>query len=735
MKGVFYMPNTNVKPHFETPQKEKAFYSSLLTTLNKKTIRLLDNEDNDLDSRLNERCSKGTKANELLSEIKYILTNFQHIDSSTFETSPKLQLSTRSSHEHMENSRDFFDAMTYAMYEIAKTYSTNAVFINMTYSLDIVSRDDAKQSDKQKNFKVEPTIVSYHIDDKALGYFLYHVLYKNRLMASFSKSENAKPYYSYNETLNHWEFNVGRTMKNKEIKNYADNLCDFLNYDYDTGSKNKKFSVDRAFNNALKNIRYVKDNRIDYLEKFTQAFPQWVQFEDLIYDLREHKVAKAQPFFKLKQYHDYRIPTGLTDDEMDNLPIDDELNGIDFENGLHDDILKSDNDISRRIKDLFVDCTITKEEVRKKADIVIRRMSENFSEDKHEFVLSVLGNLFYHSSDWAVILFVRGGAGIGKSALFNYYSEHIIQDDNYSNINQIKLENDSRFIENAFYGKEFNLIGELNGDVLHKNVIQYFKDTLSNSVSIEEKGGNHKSSKIYAKVIALGNDGQIPTVKTTDANDGGLKRRIVLIDCLKEPKTNDFFKDYPMDKMRSAKTYFAMLCMMTFNAHQKDIAKFQHPNYGGCSNRVIDGFTSTEMVKSTQKYFASHDRYRKFMCTIPDRYRDYCKDTHTPSAEFMEEPSIFRKWLNFQTAKTIKDWFYEWYSEEYPHSNINKDRFAIYLEDTHNIKEKARRYEFAGKSKVIRGYGESFTELVEEVVYEDAPYLTIGHNSELDDIE
>lgn len=726
------------EPQFNNEQQALNYYRPVLSKVNEEYIDILDDENNDFNNQLISRCSKSTKTRDILDELNHLLDNFESIDNTTYVLPNHLKLSRRETHQQMLNSRRVFDAMTYLMYDIKEKYTKNAVFLDMTYTLKLKDTQDSDSNDNKKIIVV-PDKVEIRINSRNLAIYLYHRFYKNHILISQSDSETKKPYYVYQRNKNHWLTSFGQTLVRQKIEKLADNMHHYLSY----SSEDSHNRV--VFNTLFKSIKSVEDKDVDYIEKFTQAFPQWVQFKDLVYDLREHKVAKAQPFFKLKQYHDYRIPTGLTEDEIDNLPIDDELNGIDFENGLHKDILKSDNELSKKIKNLFVDCTITKEEVRKNADIFIRRMNENFSEDKHEFILSILGNLFFHSNDWAVIPFIRGGAGIGKSKLFNFVAEELIQDGNFTNIDQGKLERKSNFIESAFYGKEYNLIGELKGKVLSAEVANYFKATISDNVSIERKGLSHKSTKIYAKPIALGNVGQMPSIPTDDANDGGLKRRIVIIDCEKMPKTDDFDNEYPENELRKVKSDFALLCMMTFNAHKKDIGKFQHPKYSGCTNQSISGFTSQNMVKATQSYFTSHDRYRKFMCTLPDKYRQQCEEVHKPSAEYMEEPARFREWLNIQSSATIKKWFIEWYNEEYPRTNVNKEKFAIYLNETHNIYEKARKFKLEHeynpnqnvkkqkrKDKSVRGYGKQFTELVESIVLEDAPYLAIGHNSDLD---
>lgn len=660
---------------------------------------------------LNVACGKDGDARPILNEINHIFDSFETIDITTFDTKFDLGIS-----KDFQNNRNFINAMAYKMLKIAETYGRKSVFINLSYRLTL--------GDKSDDGKYDVTIedASFQVDDIALANYLYNHLYKNKLLISESESETNTPFYEYYSREQRWKRHIGKSKIYNEIKRNANTLVRALGYD----TRSKQYNQQRIVDEIITKLEYVTDNDMDMLEEFSQNFPQWVQFKDLIYNLETHQVAKAQPFFKLKHYHNYRIPTGLTDEELDNLPINNELTQIMYYESLSKDTLREQSALSKSIKDLFVDCKITKDEARREADIIVRRMKENFDEQDVEFLLSIFGNLFFHSNDWAVTLFIRGEAGIGKSQIFNFMADELIQS-NSASLKQKQFDSDSRFTETGIYGKEFNLIGELKGKTLSTPMIEVIKSTLSDATPMEQKGGNFKDVKFYSKIIALGNRGQLPSIPTDDASDAGLRRRLVLIDCLPTPK-NDLRTMYPMYQLSEKKSYFALLSMMTLTEHfnNGDIATFQ--KYGGCTLRVINGFTTKGMVKTTQSYFQSHDRYRKFFCELLNLYREQSYSA------IANDGDMFRQWLYNLSAKQVKQYFIEWYGSEYPRTNITKEKLENHLKNAHDIEMKSyktKTIEPSAKSKTVRGYGQKFVELVESVIIEDDPEsLLLGFEAE-----
>lgn len=742
---------------FENKDMKLKEYNPIIKHLNKDSVDIVDEQSGDF----NTICGKNGIARPHYDEIKKIITDFQHIKISNYDVSDdeqnfKLGIPNRKTTniESIENSRNFSNAMAFAMNEIKQQYSRKCVFANVDFTVTL-AEDEKENEDGRVTYKPITDKTSFTINDESLGYYLYHKLFKNRLLFSEVDSETKKPFYYYDSKKRSWKRKVGESIINAEIKNNARRICESLGF----SPSDKSFTFSRVKETALVDIGIVEDGNddIDLLEQFSQAFPNFVQFGDLIYDMKEHKVAKAQPFFKLKHYHNYRIPTGLTNEEIDNLPINEELNQfplldkfvnhdvIDndnnddvkvFSNGFYENMLDDDNEFTRQVKNLFVDCKISKQELEEKADIFIRRVKENFHEDDVEFLLSILGNLFYHSNDWGITAFVLGDAGIGKSKVFNMFGTEIIQRHNLSSLKQRRIDEGSRFIESAMYGKEFNLIGELKGKNLTSNMIEFIKTTLSDETQFENKGEALRTSKFYCKIIALGNVGQLPKISTGDATDAGLRRRIVLFKCLSysECKSKDFAKDYPENELLKVKSHFALLCMMTFNKHLQngDIQKFQKS--GGCTQRVIEGFTSKRLVESTQNYFKAHDRFRKFMCEFADKYRYHLtQKTGIDKASFLNNSEDFKDWLSKQSSASIKSFFIKWYSDEYPPTGMTKEKLVTYLNDEHNIQEKVHKFKIVStngksKTKTVRGFGMDFAELVDSVITEDMPSLNVNEN-------
>lgn len=657
------------------------------------------------------------KFREYYDEIEHILYNFKNIDISTYENNIDIDL--KNGEITSDNTlHEFVNALALHMLKIYQQYSRNSVFVQLKYLVNVDEIEVNNDKNKENENKKYVATVDCHlaIDDVALANFLYNHLYKNRLLESELDSEKKNPYYSFDDERKNWKMKIGKSIIKKQIVNYANTIARSLGYN----TKAKGYSENRVIEDVLNKIETTDDKNKDMLETFSQAFPHWVQFNDLIYDLKEHKVAKAQPFFKLKHYHSYRIPTGLTDEEINQLPIDNTLNNVTFDNDLHEDILIENSNLTNKINALFVDCKISKDTVRNNSNLIIQRMEENFKTDDIEFILSAIGNLFYHSNDWVMTVFIQGNAGIGKSQIFNFVADKLTEEKNTSTLKQKQFDSDSRFTETGILGKEFNLIGELRGKTLSKPMIEMIKTTLSDGTTYEQKGGDMRSEKFYSKIIAIGNKGQLPSIPTDDASDDGLRRRLVLIECLNETKTNNFQEVYPMHKLNAVKQDFALLCMMTFNYHYQngDINTFQR--HGGCTIKPIQNFTTQNIVDATRNYFKSHDRYRKFFCQLPSYFRDAMQNQNIYNGIENDE-ELFKRWLYDLKASQIKNMFMEWYQSEYPKTNMTKEKFDNHLKNVYDIEQQKPYRCLRNPSKTVRGYGNLFVDLIVNICKEDDP--------------
>ena len=83
-----------------------------------------------------------------------------------------------------------------------------------------------------------------------------------------------------------------------------------------------------------------------------------------------------------------------------------------------------------------------------------------------EFLMSVVGKMFNHSSKW-LVSFIVGGQGDGKSWFWDFLTDHLFP---HTPMKQKRLIQISRFMENGLISKEINVIGELKGTLLSKSL-------------------------------------------------------------------------------------------------------------------------------------------------------------------------------------------------------------------------------------------------------------------------
>src|SRR5699024_5960302 len=424
---------------------------------------------------------------------------------------------------------------------------------------------------------------------------------------------------------------------------------------------------------------------------------------------------KMSPFFKLKHYHNFRIPTGLTKEQIKELPSSDELDGCllnqDFDENLNP---KGDNKIDNfkeKVQNLFVDVPLEMEDVEKDCKLFMDRMKENTTDI--ELIMSALGNMFHHSTHWLINIFIIGNGGGGKSFVYNLLQDYMFKE-NASSIQQKHFDESSRFIENAIESKEFNLMGEVKGVTMSKSFINFFKSTLSDNSTIEEKGGGFRSLYFYLGVIGLSNKGQMPFIPTDDVNDEGLKRRIVVMEC--DGGGKGLYQKYNKNYLVKCIPSFALACMMKFNYHLSngDIATFQEDIFG-CTERPIKGFTTDAIVRTTKNYFKKHDRYRKFFCHLADEYQMEQEQNAMHTTQDVSTLEGFEVWLFNKSVKQIKDYYKTWYEEQFP-TKTSPQKIIEHLENTYQIVAKPQRAKSLpgakAKSNTVRSLGDDFVDLV-----------------------
>lgn len=652
------------------------------------------------------------------NEISSIFDNLENIKISTHETLHEMGRNVLSGEDYDENAVAFMDALACKLKEIEQEYTSNSVFIIASLHVKYDKRTIGDEKARKEWFVDEQ---GFEIDDIRLASYIYNTRYKDKVFLSQTNSEKQQPYYAYDSRMPRWYGKKGKRILTEEIIRLSTTLVRALGYD--TRAK-KHFSKDRIVEEVITKIMPIPDNTSDHLELFSTTFPQWVQFGDLVYDIYEHKVAKMSPFFKLKHYHNFRIPTGLTEAEIEQLPSSDKLDDCllnqDFDENLNSKGDNKINNFKEEVQKLFVDVPLKIEDVEKDCKLFMDRMRENTTDI--ELIMSALGNMFYHSTHWLINIFIVGNGGGGKSFVYNLLQDYMFQE-NASSIQQKHFDESSRFIENAIESKEFNLMGEVKGVTMSKSFINFFKSTLSDNSTIEEKGGGFRSLYFYLGVIGLSNKGQMPFIPTDDVNDEGLKRRLVVMECDGEGK--GLSKKYNKNDLVKCIPSFALACMMKFNHHLSngDIATFQEEVFG-CTERAIEGFTTDNIVKTTKNYFKKHDRYRKFFCHLADEYETEQGYNAKLSGFDVSNLKNFEVWLFNKSVKQIKDYYKIWYEEQFP-TKASPQKIIEHLESTHQIVEKSQRVKSLPgakvKSNTVRSLGDNFVDLVVSVNLEDNP--------------
>lgn len=652
------------------------------------------------------------------NEISSIFDNLENIKISTHETLHEMGRNVLSGEDYDENAVAFMDALACKLKEIEQEYTSNSVFIIASLHVKYDKRTIGDEKARKEWFVDEQ---GFEIDDIRLASYIYNTRYKDKVFLSQTNSEKQQPYYAYDSRMPRWYGKKGKRILTEEIIRLSTTLVRALGYN--TRAK-KHFSKDRIVEEVITKIMPIPDNTSDHLELFSTTFPQWVQFGDLVYDIYEHKVAKMSPFFKLKHYHNFRIPTGLTEAEIEQLPSSDKLDDCllnqDFDENLNSKGDNKINNFKEEVQKLFVDVPLKIEDVEKDCKLFMDRMRENTTDI--ELIMSALGNMFYHSTHWLINIFIVGNGGGGKSFVYNLLQDYMFQE-NASSIQQKHFDESSRFIENAIESKEFNLMGEVKGVTMSKSFINFFKSTLSDNSTIEEKGGGFRSLYFYLGVIGLSNKGQMPFIPTDDVNDEGLKRRLVVMECDGEGK--GLSKKYNKNDLVKCIPSFALACMMKFNHHLSngDIATFQEEVFG-CTERAIEGFTTDNIVKTTKNYFKKHDRYRKFFCHLADEYETEQGYNAKLSGFDVSNLKNFEVWLFNKSVKQIKDYYKIWYEEQFP-TKASPQKIIEHLESTHQIVEKSQRVKSLPgakvKSNTVRSLGDNFVDLVVSVNLEDNP--------------
>src|SRR5699024_1649023 len=462
-----------------------------------------------------EKDSQEAQFEKELAKIQYIFNNYKTLDinqNQTFEyksqkinliqfeilksftaNDPKIALKTK------KNIRQI-DALTLFNYQIYKKFGVNSTFMKFQYKTNktVKSNEQGEIPVLEYDFEIIP---------ENLANYLYAKEYNEYAIMSKMFSNSDEPYYYYNVKDLKWGFITEKALV-QLIRKHVRNIIVFFNVD------NQTQMVETITKNILNQIDTHEELHVDMLEEYSIDNPYLVQFKDIVYDMKNDKVARMNKEFKLAHYHDYIIPTGYT----------------------HEKDLKKDFG--------FLDVKLTNEELKDKCPKILERLKLLHHEDELTFIQSVIGKFFCHSyKDWQVLPIIIGEGGNGKSMFYVILlSDYMISIKIKSCVDQKGIEKGSDFLLSSMYGKEMNIISESNGSYLSEEIIRTFK-SINDTTTVNPKYKKSFTAKLYCTFLIMGNIEQIPAIPPSYVNDSGFKRRVVLIKCKPTKEIRDFEKE------------------------------------------------------------------------------------------------------------------------------------------------------------------------------------------------
>lgn len=655
-------------------------------------------------SKTSHENSQEAQFEKELAKIEYIFNNYKTLDinqNQTFEynnqqidliqfeilksfiaNDPKVNLKAR------KNVRQI-NALTLFNYRIYKEFGVNSTFMKFKYKTNktVKSNEQGEIPVLEYDFEIIP---------ENLANYLYAKEYNEYAIMSKMFSNSDEPYYYYNVKDLKWGFITEKALT-QLIRKHVRNIIIFFNVDKQTQL------IETITKNILNQIETHEELHSDMLEEYSTNNPYWVQFKDIVYDMKNDKFARMNKDFKLAHYHDYSIPTGYAYESE-----------ISKENG-------------------FVDIALTDEELKDNCPKILERLKLLHHESELTFIQSLIGSFFCHSNkDWQVLPIIIGEGGNGKSMIYDtLVSDYMIGTKNKSGVDQKGIEKGSDFLLSSMYGKEMNIISETNGSYLSEEIIRTFK-AINDTTTINPKYKQSFTAKLYCTFLIMGNVEQIPAIPPSYVNDSGFKRRVVLIKCKPTKEIRDFEKEkgqsfskyFDFDEMKKEIPYFALLCMRTFINNLGNIATFM--SSGGANGDVIEGFTTEKICNDTKRYFNDFDRDKEFMREFIHYYKVGTNKVDNNKANEKD----FIAWVANLSAKEILDQYVKWYETNYPHITVFPKKFTNYLSNVHNIENVRKRplkinkygdFVQDSKAKQFRTFGLDFAKLVIETIREGLP--------------
>lgn len=650
---------------------------------------------------------KSVKINELafaeetqieLEKLRFLFSNFEgfnHVDSydftlknGTYRLSSipiynriKMNLGEKQTAEvrhQLQNNTSIINALILYNYEIAQEFDETATFIDFFY---ILHRDEDKK-EMTLDYKL-------YISPERLANYLYKKIYKHYAILSSTQSSSSNPiYYIYHVDKKRWSVN-GKGNLTAILSKHFDYLGNFFCFaDIDTARKKFLPSVFNKF-------EMTDDSDGNMLNTYTHNHPYLVQFQDKVYDMENDELLDMKHEYKLQNHHNYEL--GYFDENGNKLSM---------------------------------------EQLEEKCSTLLERFKILHYEEDMTFILTLIGSLFCHSDVWQVLPIITGGGGLGKSLLYDkIIAQNVIGAKNYSSLGQQELDakkSNSSFLLSSIYGTELNIVAETNGSYLSTSLIQTFKK-IGDSITIDRKFEKPFTANLYSTFILLGNDGQIPHIPSSSADDDGLMRRTFIVECRHkrtkveyEQKNGQSIIDaFPLDKLKSEIPYFALYCMKTFMANRHHI--YELANIGGATERVIEGFTSKNIVKATKDYFNSHNRNKEFLVWLGHYYVNRFPNNETRNT------THFEKWLSSLKATEVKEMYVWFFKKNYPNSHATQQDLETYLRSKHDIKSQSLKSSLNKNEGKARRYGDKFADLVQSVILTTDPELIRFEKSYSDD--
>lgn len=631
------------------------------------------------------------------------------------------------------------NAFAYVFSKLAKNYnsSTKYHFLNIHIPFD-------KQINGYNLKKAKGEIL-----EKPLSRLVYDLSIKHLLKTIITKN-NTNEFIRFNDSSKRWE-EINEKTALSFVKNKIDNLLGQIGLEDFSSS----LSVKNARDSIMQKITNDSSSQKAMLYRFTIDNPRYVQFKDTIYNMEEHSIAKATQYFKLSNYHDYRLPMGdLTMDKLNEITSSYELTIMDFLN--KSEKVYENDDLSKFFIKLE-DYGVTKEMIEEKAQLLIDRFK--YTTSGYMFLINFIGSLFDHEANLLTFPILSGGGGLGKSMLLSsIIVDRIIGSENNSSLDQNRLEKANQFTSSSLFEKEVNSISEMKGSYFNHDFIKLIKSAGEDKQEIEFKNSNSFSASLYARFIGVSNKDQVPKIKSTEIDDEGIRRRIAIVHCRNfnthSSDINDEFGNikninmaerFPKDKMLSDESIgaFALYAMMTYEENRQRGAIQEFSRNGGASKQVVKGLTTQKIVSDTKAYFNNNDRFRQIAFVLADAYTSDMKDSdNIYRYSLTEQPpkkyDTFQDWLTVLKRKTVKELYNVWYANEFE-SRQNKSAIVNYLEhDNEMPKTQLSDEHFIKESGIgargVRCYGRDFAFFICDILYNDTDIVYFELNDDNEEI-